>query len=233
MERIVERIVASREFEEVLERALASPAVRSALAQQSTSVGAALAAELRRQAVKLDDAAERRPRRLLRPTPRSPRVRPEKPAVPYAGIASRGLALAVDALILTLVFLIGAAVTAVVASLVGGKLRPEWLAGALAGSGWLILQAVYFVTGWSVSGQTPGMRLMGLRVLDAAGAPPGRARSLLRLVGLGLAIVPLFAGFLPVLVDDRRRALQDFLARTVVVHDDPPRRAVESSRSRS
>jgi hypothetical protein len=39
-----------------------------------------------------------------------------------------------------------------------------------------------------------------------------------RLVGLGLAIIPLGAGFLPVLVDDRRRALQDFLAGTVVLY---------------
>jgi hypothetical protein len=38
----------------------------------------------------------------------------------------------------------------------------------------------------------------------------------LRLVGLGLAIVPLFLGFAPALVDARRRALQDFLAGTVV-----------------
>jgi uncharacterized RDD family membrane protein YckC len=37
-------------------------------------------------------------------------------------------------------------------------------------------------------------------------------------VGLALAIIPLFAGFLPVLVDDRRRALQDLLAGTVVLH---------------
>jgi ABC-type transport system involved in cytochrome bd biosynthesis fused ATPase/permease subunit len=32
------------------------------------------------------------------------------------------------------------------------------------------------------------------------------------------ALETLFAGFLPVLVDDRRRALQDFLAKTVVVY---------------
>ena len=51
------------------------------------------------------------------------------------------------------------------------------------------------------------------------GGHPGLARSALRLVGLALAIVPLFAGFLPVLVDDRRRALQDFMARTVVLYE--------------
>jgi uncharacterized RDD family membrane protein YckC len=41
-----------------------------------------------------------------------------------------------------------------------------------------------------------------------------------RLVGLWLAIAIAFLGFLPVLVDDRRRALQDFLSGTEVVYDE-------------
>ncbi|HEX6663514.1 MAG TPA: hypothetical protein VF025_07535, partial [Gaiellaceae bacterium] len=44
-------------------------------------------------------------------------------------------------------------------------------------------------------------------------------RSSVRFVGLVLAIVPWFAGFLPVLVDGRRRSLPDFLARTLVVYE--------------
>jgi uncharacterized RDD family membrane protein YckC len=56
------------------------------------------------------------------------------------------------------------------------------------------------------------------------GEPPGIGRSSVRVVGLGLAIIPLFAGFLPVLVDARRRGLHDFLAGTVVLHGmaEPP-----------
>ena len=52
------------------------------------------------------------------------------------------------------------------------------------------------------------------------GSPPSVGRALVRLVGLVLAIVPLFAGFLPVLFDRRRRGLQDYLARTVVLYAD-------------
>jgi uncharacterized RDD family membrane protein YckC len=44
-------------------------------------------------------------------------------------------------------------------------------------------------------------------------------RSLIRLVGLVLAIIPCFAGFVPVVFDSRRRGLQDFMAGTVVVFD--------------
>jgi uncharacterized RDD family membrane protein YckC len=52
---------------------------------------------------------------------------------------------------------------------------------------------------------------------------PSVYRSLVRFVGLILAIVPLFAGFLPVLFDSRRRGLQDFLSGTVVIDSDTPR----------
>jgi uncharacterized RDD family membrane protein YckC len=45
-----------------------------------------------------------------------------------------------------------------------------------------------------------------------------------RLGALVLAVIPLFAGLLPILVDPRRRGLQDMLAGTVVVAvpDVPP-----------
>ena len=59
---------------------------------------------------------------------------------------------------------------------------------------------------------------MGLRVLDPAGGHPGIPRSGVRLVGLVLCIIPLFAGFLPVLFDNRRRGCHDMLAGTVVVY---------------
>jgi uncharacterized RDD family membrane protein YckC len=48
---------------------------------------------------------------------------------------------------------------------------------------------------------------------------PSILRSLVRLVGLVLSIVPLFIGFVPVLFTERRRGLADFLAGTAVVYD--------------
>jgi uncharacterized RDD family membrane protein YckC len=49
-----------------------------------------------------------------------------------------------------------------------------------------------------------------------------------RLFGLVLAIVPLFAGFVPVLFTKRRRGLQDFLAGTVVLYDGARTEELES-----
>jgi uncharacterized RDD family membrane protein YckC len=59
---------------------------------------------------------------------------------------------------------------------------------------------------------------MGLRVMTPRGSHPSVTRSIVRVIGLGLAIVPLFLGFLPVLVDARRRGLHDLLAGTVVLY---------------
>src|SRR5262249_33986598 len=141
-------------------------------------------------------------------------------ATRYGGIATRGVALCADAALVALIVLIGGGLVALVASLVG-ELHHGWLAGLLVGGGWLLVEVLYFVGFWTTAGQTPGMRMMHLRVVDRAGTPPGAFRSLVRFIGLLLAIIPLFAGFLPVLVDDRRRALQDFLAGTVVLYEPP------------
>jgi len=139
----------------------------------------------------------------------------------YAGIATRALALAVDAAIAQgIVFVIGA-VFALVVSLVG-SLELDTAGKVLAGAAWAFVVATYFIGFWTTAGRTPGMQLMGLRILDPQGGHPGSIRATVRFVGLVLAIIPLCAGFLPVLVDDRRRALQDFMAGTVVIYDADP-----------
>jgi uncharacterized RDD family membrane protein YckC len=217
---LADRMVQSPEFQRVLADAVSSPAVSTALRRQTATFGEELAAGIRGRAIRLDDALERGPRRWLRRRPR-PQAAPGEgiPAVPQAGFATRGIALAVDSLLVHLIFLTGLALVTLVASLFA-KLDPTWLVATLAGVGWTIVVVCYFVGFWAGAGQTPGMRLLRLRLLDAGGAVPGVGRSLLRLLGLGVAIAIAFLGFLPVLVDDRRRALQDFLARTVVFYDE-------------
>ena len=87
--------------------------------------------------------------------------------------------------------------------------------------------AGYFVTFWSATGQTPGDRVMGILVISADGERRLRPRrSVVRLVGMVLAALPCFAGYLLILVDDRRRGLHDRLARTVVVYVPQAERAV-------
>ena len=142
--------------------------------------------------------------------------------VRYAGIATRALALAIDVAIAQAIVFTCAAVVGLVGSLVG-----DWDLGTvgrlIAAAAWALTVAAYFVTFWSTVGQTPAMRMMDIRVVVAdGGGPPGIGRSIVRLIGLVLGIIRFCAGFLPVLVDDRRRGIHDMLAGTVVEHADSP-----------
>jgi uncharacterized RDD family membrane protein YckC len=58
---------------------------------------------------------------------------------------------------------------------------------------------------------------MSIRVERGKGGRLPVWRGLVRLVGIVLAAIPLFAGYLMILVSDRRRGLQDWLAGSVVV----------------
>jgi uncharacterized RDD family membrane protein YckC len=218
LERLVVSAVESRLTAEVMTHVMQSPEVRGALTRQTASFADELVTRVRGRLERLDDRISREARRLLR--------RPAVAPAGYGGVTTRALALAGDVALAQLFFLVVVAVLALVASLVG-ELRPAWLVGTLIGIGWLLIVGGYLVLFWTLSGQTPGMRLMRLRVVAGGGQPPGLSRSIVRLVGLALAIVPLFAGFLPVLFDSRRRGLQDFLAGTTVQDEpkalEPPR----------
>jgi uncharacterized RDD family membrane protein YckC len=139
------------------------------------------------------------------------------PGVPYAGVATRAVALAIDAALAQLIVFTGGAILALVGSLVA-DVRLDTLGRVLAATAWVAVVGAYFVLFWSTAGQTPGMRLMSIKVMTQRGVHPGVTRSVVRVIGLGLAILPLFLGFLPVLFDARRRGLQDLLAGTVVLY---------------
>jgi uncharacterized RDD family membrane protein YckC len=139
------------------------------------------------------------------------------PAVPYVGLATRAISFALDAVVIDLV----AAVTGLSVALILSLLHlPTEVNAILAGIGgvvylfWLI---GYFVVFWSTTGQTPGARIMQIQVQTEGGNTIKPRRALIRAAGVLLAALPLFLGFAPVLFDDRRRALQDYLAGTVVV----------------
>jgi uncharacterized RDD family membrane protein YckC len=149
---------------------------------------------------------------------------------PYAGIVSRTVALAIDAGTLTVGFAIASGVFGLILSLFTAVEVSS--PGAVLGAAglWSLVVAGYFVLFWTLAGETPGMRLMALRVIDRAGDPPGLGKALLRLVGMILAAIPFFAGYLLILVDDRRRGLHDMLAGTTVVY--APKTVVEGSAPR-
>jgi uncharacterized RDD family membrane protein YckC len=71
-----------------------------------------------------------------------------------------------------------------------------------------------------ISGQTLGMRLMGIRLISYRGTPPGPARGLVRLVALAASLLPAGLGWVWALFDREHRALHDHLAGTYVIVDE-------------
>lgn len=141
----------------------------------------------------------------------------EPAAEPYAGIVTRGVAFAVDALFINAATVVLVACGALVLSVLFPEGSDSAIAGILAGLGTLgSVSVVYFLSFWTLTGQTVGMRIMRLRVVDAAGVRPSLRRSVVRLVGMWLAAIPLMAGYALILFDRRRQGLQDKLAGTFV-----------------
>ena len=79
------------------------------------------------------------------------------------------------------------------------------------------LYELYFA---GIAGQTPGMRLVGIRLISYRGTPPGPGRGLLRLVALGVSLLPAGLGWLWALFDREHRALHDHLAGTYVIVEE-------------
>jgi uncharacterized RDD family membrane protein YckC len=201
---LLDQALASDQMQHVVERVAGGPEIRAALAVQSAGFADEVAGGLRGTAADLDS------RVTLRPS--------SAPA--FAGVVSRGTALAVDALVIVAATVALGAAAALVGALVGG-VHPQWLAQLLLSLAAVAVAAGYFVFFWSTAGQTPGMRLLNVRVVtQSGGVRLGLGRALVRTVGLALAIIPCFLGFVPALFDSRRRALPDYLAGTTVVYDE-------------
>lgn len=79
----------------------------------------------------------------------------------------------------------------------------------------VILYHVLFIF---LVGQTPGKALLGLRVVPLRGGKMSLWRAILRYSGYYLSGVAFGLGFLWVVVDDRRLAWHDKLARTCVIY---------------
>ena len=157
---------------------------------------------------------------------------PENVAFDYkvAGIGSRFLAALADTLLILVLQVIVYLTLTLIASSQLGSIRDwestwqTWLYAifGLIAFAFLWGYYVFFEVLWS--GQSPGKRWAGLRVIRANGAPitltESLIRNLVRLIDLlpvsyGIGIVAMF-------IDDQTRRLGDVAAGTLVVHDRAP-----------
>ena len=132
----------------------------------------------------------------------------------YGGFWRRFAALTIDTIILYLF--------TIILSLIGTRLMPiyngfTWVAVIPYYGMALIINAVYFTYFHGISGQTPGKRMLGLRVVQAGGEHMTPGIALLRWVGYIISKTPLFLGFIWAAFDGRKQGWHDKIAGTCVI----------------
>jgi uncharacterized RDD family membrane protein YckC len=150
-----------------------------------------------------------------------------------AGFFERVLASLVDALIVLPLFALlawaGSAVTGVgippareltldlIVGLVIEKNGPVIFWGVML----VILAFLYCFIFLATRGQTPGKRLLRVRVVSWYGEPPSLPRALVRTLGYLLSAGILWLGFFWIGFDREKRGLHDWIAGTYVVRSQP------------
>jgi len=141
------------------------------------------------------------------------------PAPAYAGLVTRTIAFALDAALVNGVALLVGVTVGLGVSILHLPKQVDAVVAVILGALWVIWLFGYFAFFWSTTGQTPGDRVMRIAVIDRHDRGPLRPlRAAMRFGGVILAAMPLFAGILIMLWDDRHRCLQDHLARTIVIY---------------
>jgi uncharacterized RDD family membrane protein YckC len=145
------------------------------------------------------------------------------PGVEFAGYGARILAYIVDGLLVGVVMSV---LSLILVATLAGTTRGDEVSGAgiAAATIWTLViiavSLVYFPYFWQRRGQTPGMRMLGIRVVrDNDGGPLGWGAAILRYIGYAInsIIFGLPIGWLWILFDSRRRGWHDLIGGTVVV----------------
>jgi uncharacterized RDD family membrane protein YckC len=149
------------------------------------------------------------------------------PQAAYGGFWIRFVAIFIDGIIVAIPIIILAVIIGVAGGVaMGASNSSSDPAATAAGTGaGLLLQLIsfvisvgYFVYSWG-KGQTLGMRLFHLRVVDAnTGAPIGYGRAALRYVGYVLSVLVCYIGLIWAAFDARKQGWHDKIANTVVLH---------------
>jgi len=240
-DRIWEDILASDKAQMLVERIAEAPEVRAAIAQQGFGLITDIGRQVSRITEALDDVAERVAHALLG-------RRGHEAETNQAGLITRLAAFAIDAgLLAGFLSITSGLLASIIPTAFGddaGGLPTAAIAGLIAAG--VVFAGSVFVTFWTLIGQTPGMRFLGIRLqlvppsarpgspADMILPPPrsdgplderdtyeiGFRRSLTRLLAIPLAFLPLGLGVLSILISPRRRGLHDYLAGTQVIYDE-------------
>lgn len=150
---------------------------------------------------------------------------PEQTALEFqlAGVGSRSLALAIDTLLQGgAVIVLGTMAGVISAAGFIPQVGKQW--------GYALLILVFFVVEFGYfaffeaiwNGQTPGKRWAHLRVIEDSGRPIGAQQAVLRNLVRIVDSLPIFyaVGIITSLISSQNKRLGDYLAGTVVVHQE-------------
>jgi uncharacterized RDD family membrane protein YckC len=137
----------------------------------------------------------------------------------YAGPWSRLAAYVIDA------FLVGVSYSVLTAGVVWiiqlvlaedvDPSDPGTIASSILLTVWYFL---YFAVPWAISGRTPGMLVLGVRVVRRDGSVLDAGHAFLRALVFPLSFILLGLGLVGIVVGREHRALHDVIAKTTVVY---------------
>ena len=145
----------------------------------------------------------------------------------YAGFITRLAAFVIDRAITAIIsFLAVAAVHWTLGAfrinelLFGFDDIPLHVASAFSAGVYLFISVTYDISFWMLIGQTPGKKLMGVRIVRADGERLRLGNAIRRELAYVVSGI-LFLGYLWILFDNRRQGFHDRLAGTIVVYSWP------------
>jgi uncharacterized RDD family membrane protein YckC len=137
----------------------------------------------------------------------------------YAGALSRLLAYAADLGIISVVY---AAAIAIIQFAINTatpwnvELKNGYVIVIIGQLAW---SAVYFGSSWVVYARSPGMSLLGLRIVRSNGSTLDPRHAIIRLIAFPLGFLTLGIGFLGIIFGRAHRAIYDRIADTAVIYD--------------
>ena len=150
----------------------------------------------------------------------------------YAGFVSRATAFVLDLVLISLVTFLATAVIGLIAEFFDLGLTQITLADQTtltplqalvtlaAGLCQVFFGLIYFLFFWVLVGFTPGMGLLGLRLVRCDRQGVGLGWAIVRYIGYWISFIFLGLGFIWLLFDRRRQGWHDKLAGTCVIYFD-------------
>ena len=136
----------------------------------------------------------------------------------YAGAVTRLAAYSLDLVVSTAVFALALAAISWGVRIITGHDVSWNRSNVVVAIIFVLWQFLYFGYCWAVSGRTPGMAVLGIRVVRADGAVLPAKQGVLRALVFPLSFLLFGLGFIGILVQREHRALQDLIAGSAVIY---------------